>query len=304
MAQQTYEAGVRPRVVIRGGDGAVELAGWDERQIALETAEDIEVYREADTLTVSGARGALRLRLPNDASVVVEDRDGGITADHYFGNLAARGVGDVVLRGRPDTARRIFGWRHGNVELERVGAVQIEVAAGNLTVDGARSLAAQAVGGNAEIRGVAGDVAAENVGGNLSAADLRGQADFGNVGGNAALRGVASMARLGAVGGNVELHGIASVAGLRNVGGNLSAEEATFSLEEREVSVAVGGNARLRLPEDASVRVSAMAGGHVRFEGRDGSTRSAHTASATFGEGRGQLRIMAGGNVEVRAGQR
>lgn len=294
MEQQTFAIGAEPRLIIAAGSGNVTIAGWQERSIAVESEVAVQVSRAGDTLTISAAHMPLRLRLPHDAAVTVERRDGDVFAESFFGTLTLRDVGDVTIGGRPerDQNERGWGWRgwkKGNITLERVGAVRIETAPGNLAIDTCNSAEARSVGGNLDIARVAGDLALENVGGNCALAQVAGSARLRNVGGNA------------------ELRGIASVAGLGNVGGNLELNDAVFSIDAEQIGVAVGGNARLTLPNDANVTVSAMAGGAIRFAGaesRDATygISTAHNATATYGEGRAQLQIMAGGNVDVQGG--
>jgi hypothetical protein len=288
MEQQTFAIGDEPRVVIAAGSGDVTLSGWAERSIAVETESAVQVSREGDTLTISAAHMPLRLRLPNDTAVTIERRDGDVSAEGFFGALTVRDGGDVTMSGRPerwesDRAWTRRGWKNGNITLERVGAVRIESAPANLTVDTCRSADARNVGGNLQIARVEGDLALENIGGNCTIEQVSGSARLHNVGGNAHLRR------------------LASVSGLGNVGGNLHLDDTIFSIDAEKLGVAVGGNAHLTLPNEANVTVTAMAGGHIRFAGA-AQHNFAHNATATYGEGRAQLQIMAGGNVEVQGG--
>jgi hypothetical protein len=288
MEQQTFAIGDEPRLLITTGSGDVALSGWAERSISVESESAVEVSREGDTLTINAAHIPLRIRLPNDAAVTIERRDGDVVGESFFGGLSVRDGGDVTMSGRPerwegDRGWGKRGWKNGNISLERVGAVRLESVPANLLVDTCQSVDARNVGGNLEIARVAGDLALENIGGNCEVEQVSGSARLRNVGGNAHLRG------------------LASVTGLGNVGGNLQLDDTVFSIDAETLGVAVGGNARLTLPDDANVTVSAMTGGSIRFAGA-AQRDFAHNATATYGEGRAQLKIMAGGNVEVQGG--
>ena len=181
MEQQTFAIGDEPRVVIAAGSGDVTLSGWAERSIAVETESAVQVSREGDTLTISAAHMPLRLRLPNDTAVTIERRDGDVSAEGFFGALTVRDGGDVTMSGRPerwesDRAWTRRGWKNGNITLERVGAVRIESAPANLTVDTCRSADARNVGGNLQIARVEGDLALENIGGNCTIEQVSGSA--------------------------------------------------------------------------------------------------------------------------------
>ena len=289
MEQQSFAIGDEPRVLIAAGSGDVIITGWAERSISVEAETAAPVSREGDTLTISAAHMPLRLQLPHDAAVEIERRDGDVRVEAFFGNLTVRDGGDVTVSGQPerrgnDWGQRWRGWKNGNITLERVGAVRIEAVPANLAIDTCRSAQARNVGGNLQIARVTGDLALENVGGNCEVADVSGSASLRNVGGN------------------TELRKIASVAGLGNVGGNLELDDTIFSIDRNEkIGVAVGGNVRLTLPNDANVTVNAMTGGSIRFAGA-AQREFAHNATATYGEGGAQLQIMAGGNVEVEGG--
>lgn len=289
MEQQTFPLGAETRLIIAAGSGDVTLSGWQERSIALESEVAVAASRDGDTITISAAHMPLRLRLHNDVAVTIERRDGDVVAESFFGELTVRDGGDVTVSGKPERnwSERYQGkrgWKHGNITLERVGAVRLESVPANLAVDTCRSADARNVGGNLSIARVEGDLALENVGGNCHVEQVQGSARLRNVGGNAHLRG------------------IVSVAGLGNVGGNLHLDDTVFSVDQAEkIGVAVGGNAHLTLPNNADVTVTAMAGGAIHFAGAE-RNNFAHNATAVYGEGRAQLKIMAGGNVEVRGG--
>src|ERR687885_715991 len=91
MPTQRFPAGAAPRIVISRCHGDLVIDAWDERSIAVETDEPLDVASQDDeALVVEGAEDDLRLRVPTDTAVVVED---------VHGDTMVRGIQSLTLAG-------------------------------------------------------------------------------------------------------------------------------------------------------------------------------------------------------------
>ncbi|MDY6876626.1 MAG: hypothetical protein SWK90_10570 [Chloroflexota bacterium] len=157
-----------------------------------------------------------------------------------------------------------IGTVHGNVNLRAVGPTALEQASGNLSVrQAAGDLRVQTLRGNARAHQVEGSLSLSQVDGNLVAEGLQG--------------GLAAEQ----VRGNVRL-------------GPPFSPGAAYRLSS-------GGNLKVRLPADASLRLALGAGGRARshipdlvLEETEGETRG------VLGAGEASLEAQAGGNVTLR----
>src|SRR5215207_911764 len=92
MATQTFPAGEAPRIVLNNCSCDLEIEVWDERMIEVET--DGSVHRlgqTAEALVIENVDEDLRLRVPADAEVLIDDVGGDLEARGF----RALTVGDV-----------------------------------------------------------------------------------------------------------------------------------------------------------------------------------------------------------------
>lgn len=157
-----------------------------------------------------------------------------------------------------------------------------EIALGNigreLDIAGAFSVMVQNVGRECKLRDIQGDVSVRHIGIHVQIAGVSGNLRLGHVGAKAEIRGVQRNVELGRIGGNLELQAL------------FPAESVT--------RLHVGGSTTVHLPEEANITVHALAGGNIMDE-RSG-TKYSNRAVLVYSEGVAQLRIKAGGNVNLR----
>src|SRR5829696_5851235 len=143
MATQTFPAGTAPRIVLNSCSGDLDIEVWDERAIEVETDGSVNRLGQTDeALVIENVDDDLRLRVPADAEVLIddvggdleargfraltlgdvggdaeiEDIDGSVRIENVGGDLAVRDVASLTVTGQPG----------GDVELHGVGVVEIE----------------------------------------------------------------------------------------------------------------------------------------------------------------------------------
>jgi hypothetical protein len=306
MATQTFSTGATARIALTDCTGDLLIEAWDERSIAVEAEEGAAApAQEGETLAIRGARGSLRLRVPGETAVTVQGQGGAVHLRNLYGAVVVDGAGSFRIEGDGNWRRwlRAWRWNSHDVEVRNTGAVDIDYVIGNLTLSDVQSADARAIGGNATAQVVKGDLRLKNVGGSSTLEEVGGDLEVGNVGGNCEVRGVEGSLRITNVGGNADVRGAGAVLKLGNVGGNLTLNEARLSsafAAEQPVRVAVGGNARLELPDQPSLTINAVVGGSVTGEGV--SSHGGGMLTLVYGAGGGRLSLMAGGNLELRGG--
>src|SRR3954470_19372521 len=137
MAKQTFPAGDAPRIMLNGCAGDLEIEVWDERAIEIETDGSVSRLSQSDeALVIEDIDDDLRLRVPADAEVLI---------DEVGGDLRARGFRALTL-----------GDVGGDVGIEDIaGPVQLENIGGDIDVRTAESLTlAGGPGGDVELNGV------------------------------------------------------------------------------------------------------------------------------------------------------
>jgi hypothetical protein len=273
MATQTFSAGTNPHITLADCEGDVSIEAWDERSIAIEAEEGaVTPSQEGETLAIRGARGHVHLRVPGETAVTVQGQRGGVRLHNLYGAALVDGAESFRIEGDGNWRRwlRAWGWGSHDVEVRNVGAVDLDYVIGNLTLSDVGSADARAIGGNATVQAVKGDLRIKNVGGSGVIEEVGGDLEVGNVGGNCDVRGVDGKLQITNVGGNADVRGAGAVLKLGNIGGNLTLNEAPLSsgfATDHSVRVAVGGNARLELPDQPNLTVHAIVGGSVSGEG-------------------------------------
>jgi hypothetical protein len=306
MATQTFPTSATPHISLTDCAGDLIIEGWDERSIAVEADEGASApVQEGETLTIRGARGPLRLRVPNETAVTVRGQGGGVRLRNLYGAVLVDGAESFTIEGDGDWRRwlRRLRWDAHDVEVRNVGAVDIEYVIGNLGLADVGSADARAIGGNATVRMVKGDLRIKNVGGNGTIEEVGGDLEVGNIGGNCEVRGVDGKLSISNVGGNAEVRGAGSVLKLGNIGGNLTLHEAQLAsafAAEQPVRIAVGGSARLELPDQPDLTINVVAGGSVTGEGV--TSHGGAMLTLVYGAGSGRLSLLVGGNLDLYGG--
>jgi hypothetical protein len=288
MATQTFPVGEAPRIVLSGCAGDLEIEVWDERAVEVETDGAVRrLGQAAEALVIESAEDDLRLRVPADAEVLIEDLDGDLTASGFRALTGSNLSGDVELKdiGGPmrlenvsggieaHTAEQltVAGELGGDVELHGVGVVEIEQVGGDFHAVDSQSVTVSNVGGDCEINAaevvrygnIGGDLQIEGsartvVAGGSAGGDVSIQqaasVQIGDAGGDCEIRSVAGELSLGSVGGDCEIGEVAGTLRLGNVGGdaNVHAQSAGVQIGT------VGGDLHLAsaFPPESSARVT------------------------------------------------
>jgi hypothetical protein len=305
MATQSFPASNRPHIALADCAGDLLIEAWDETSIAIEAEEGTTANQEGETLAIRGARGPLHLRVPGETAVRVQGQRGAVHLRNLYGAVVVDGAESFRIEGDGDWRRWLRAWRWDShdVEVRNVGAVELDYVIGNLTLADVQSADARAIGGNATVQGVKGDLGIKNVGGTSRIEEVGGNLEVGNIGGNCEVRGVEGNLSISNVGGNADVRGAGAVLKLGNIGGNLTLNEAQLSsafAAEQPVRVAVGGNARLELPDQPNLTIHAVVGGSVTGEGV--ASHGGNILTLVYGAGTSHLSLMAGGNLELRGG--
>jgi len=302
----------RGRLRLAEWAGTVDLEGWDEAGIDLESTSDGPTVREVDdVLVLEGLHGDARLRVPRTLAVELQRHKGAVTvrgiralkADRVDGDVDLEGIaeavqirdltGDLRMLGaaslvledtRHDRARdhRERGAR--DVELQDVRTVDIQNVRKSLTIANAESVVVGNVGGTTRIEGVSKSLRISNVGGRFEATDISGDLHVDNVGGSATLSNVSAVRHVGNIGGSLTMSGAALLA-------------------DHPLHIAIGGSAQIELPAVANLTLHATTGGHVHADGL-GSSGMRHNATLVYGEGGPDWHLAVGGNLTVSGGGR
>ena len=158
----------------------------------------------------------------------IEDISAPLSLGRVRGNLRARRIGSIVIRGEVA----------GNLSLEDAQALEGEQVNGNLRVEGARSIKFRNVAGNAECGTVEGEVSFEEVRGRLRVS-VAGPVSAHRVAGKLEVQGVASL-KADNVGNKVKAIEVAGDVALGKVGGRLGCDDIAGSVSAEEIGGHVG----------------------------------------------------------------
>lgn len=249
----------------------------------------------------------------------VEDYGGPLSLGRVRGNLRARRIGSLAIRGEID----------GEAKIEDAHAIEGEQINGNLRVDSARALRFRRVSGNVECRAIeaeveledvlgrlrvstAGAVRAQRVAGKLDvdrvasldavaaagkvkAIEVTGDVKLGKVGGRLSLDDIGGALSAEFVGGHVGLRGVHGAVDLPDVGGAVDLlgplpGEGAWNITSR-------GRISVEISADTSATISARARyGRVRLYGvpESGFTRNSRDRlEGTLGAGGLRLNLEA-----------
>jgi hypothetical protein len=313
MQNDTFPAGESPRVLVADGQGRLLIEAWDERSFAVEPADMAGAARLEDgALVVRAARGDVSIRVPAATAIAVENHQGDLRIEAIDGTVRLRDIdGSVFVGGagalviERDELLRERGWRflrsHRDVEAREIGTAEIAEVYGSLAILTAQRAAIGNVAGNAAVHNIAGDLKLGSVGGSCEVGDVAGDLALGHVGGNCRLASVAGSLRAGHVGGSAEIRSAGPILAFGHIGGNLVLTDARLAPAfgaEQAGRIAVGGSARIELPEPANLTINAIVGGRLSGEGIVSKTGS--MLRLEYGDGGAQLSLFVGGNLDIQ----
>ena len=146
-------AGKTPTIKIESIDGDLSVVGWDGEDILIKTDEDeLTLQQNGDAVSFS-CTDDVSLRIPRDASLLIE---------RIGGDMALRGV-------------------MGNVEIREIS--------NDLSMRDVNSVAIERVSADFSLRGAKGNLYVKSVGGDVSVRDVEGSVTFESVADDMALRG-------------------------------------------------------------------------------------------------------------------
>jgi DUF4097 and DUF4098 domain-containing protein YvlB len=278
MTTRTYQMTEKPLIRIIGCNDNLEISGWDEKTIEISADSDDQalqdaITRDSETLSIEGFDQHLRLRIPHQAGVEVEEQSGSVNISEVAtvglteiagdvdlhaitgdvnvrsvdGNLAINQAGHVVAR---ETIA-------GNASISHTESFRAEEISGDLRLNNCDNVAIDHINGNAVLSNVAerchigrinGDLTINEAGaayvgqvrGNL-AAQLTGDLRAGEIGGDCTISSGEGNLRIGLVRGNLN----ARLAGLLQIGqvqGDAAVEDSAMGLDLGKVH----GNLALR----------------------------------------------------------
>jgi hypothetical protein len=275
--------------LIAGDDGAAAI-------VRMEAGQDEDVSVEpGEAGPVLSVRRACEVQVPAGVPVVVRQAKGNLrarelsslNAEQVRGNLKLSEVEDVVLaevyghlKAGQVGSLHVVGTVHGEATLGEVKAADLQNVRGNLSANEMETLRASRINGS------------------LTAKEISGALDVDQVGGNAALKEIGGPVHLDHVAGNVAAKELTAGARVARIGGNLALSGALRS--GCTYQFAVGGNAAVRLEEEASVHVTLKAGGRLASSvALAYEQRTEHTLSGTLGGGGAELAVECGGNAAL-----
>jgi hypothetical protein len=179
-------------------------------------------------------------------------------------------------------------------------ALEVQAVGGDAAIGDVRGqLLLQTIGGDLRLSRV-GQTAVETVGGALVANQVDGSLMADHVGADARVEGVRADVHLRSVGGDLRLSRVEGAAQV-TAGGDVH-----VSLEPPPGSRSViqaGGDLRCSLPERASVRVQIFAGGDMRVAVPTECEEEGEGCLVRLGAEEAELELRAGGDLSLRSGE-
>jgi len=221
--------------VVRAG-GNLRIRGVTSGDTILQCDSEPQIRRvenRAEILlpgnaTIELAPGVALEILECAGNLDVEDISAPLSLGRVRGNLRARRVGSMAIRGEVA----------GNFSLDDAHALEGEQVNGNLRVEGARSIKFRCVAGNADCGTVEGEVSFEEVRGRLRVS-VAGPVNAHRVTGKLEVQGVAAL-NADNVGSKVKAVEVAGDVVLGKVGGRLSCDDIAGSVSAEQIGGHVG----------------------------------------------------------------
>ena len=282
--------------------GDLKVSGWDEAYVQVQMDSDAEedlLVGESPAGLELSARTSCEVWVPANVPVTIRQAMGNMKvrelqaafkAEQVHGDLRLSNLGEVVV----DTA-------HGNLKAGDLSSLRVvDVVSGDASVKSMESADLQAVQGN--LRAKALDrLRVAHVAGELVVKDVEGPVQAEQVDGSAVLKEVGGMVTIDKVAGNLVGRDLLGGVKAGKIGGNLVlsgdiGSGCTYQFR-------TGGNAALKLAEDANASVTLKAGGRVlSTTALAEEVRTGNTLSGIMGDGGTELAVEAGGNVVLGRG--
>lgn len=224
--------------------------------------------------------------------------------------------GDLQIAGweRPEISAKTDG---DNLNLSQVGdAIRIE-ADGDviLYVPAGAQISVDAIGRDADLRGLNGPAQIGAIGGDLQARAVNAL-NIQTVGGDLNLRSANGDCRVETVGGDASVRGVQGNVEFANIGGDMYLREVEGSVSAHvgadailfiaphancEYHIQAGSDALLRLTPDATCQIEAQAGSelHCSLPGYEPDDEDTLQASINLGDGTAQIHIQAGDELVI-----
>ena len=298
MKQQTFAVGNNPRVVLSRITGNVAVHPWPEYSIRVHIPDEYEessmaqLYSEGNTVFIHDYIGSLELYVPYEkkplisitTDVIVTDLDGSITMERV-GNVDITNSSGAVTLSHTEGNLRVMNAPRvienkgvgGNAVLENISLIELNAVGAALNVMHAENVHVGSVGSEVRAKRIGAAFHCSAVG---SSCEIRDSAN--------------AEVSLSNVGGNLDMESVARVSSC-NIGGSLTAI-ANVS-PNSSTNFTVGGNATLRLPRDADMRMRVMAGGSI--SGEAVNSKCGNMATLTYGNGSTSLNLTVGGSVKL-----
>jgi hypothetical protein len=283
MFEQTIETSGTPHITIAKCAKNLLVQGKDDRGVSVRVdgeSEDLTLEQEGETLILS-AREDCEVACPVGTTLTVQTCHGNAKIDYVAGTLALETI-------------------HGNLTLKDIGPTEFARVDGNLYVrDVGGVLRGKAVGGNARVRDVEGACVLEHVNGNLHTRDVDGDLQAETVGGNAHVADVRGQYAVKKVGGNLTFDEVQGGVSAEQVGGNARVRPPFAPGTAYRISA--GGNLDVRIPENASLRLTLRAGGGVHSKIASlALEKTGGEMTGVLGDGEASLEANAGGSLTLR----
>jgi hypothetical protein len=248
----------------------------------------------------------IQLRVLNcDGDVVINGHDQStidITGDEPFERYLRQDGATITIDKYPADLKIHLPYQ-ASVELNGIsGDVQVG-AVGDLGTASMAKLNVHHIGGDVRVSNV-GQIELESIGGDARI-QQSGSADnamvtIGEIGGDLEV-GRAAQLSVKTVGGDARIQQVERLVKLKHVGGDLK-----LTLNggtEGHVRSIIGGDVELRIPQDADLTLEVSSGGELNGSGHEWNVQQGSGRQRlVFGEGRSQLRLMAGGDVTIQGG--
>ncbi|HEX9037636.1 MAG TPA: DUF4097 family beta strand repeat-containing protein [Ktedonobacterales bacterium] len=181
--------------------------------------DDIETVQLSDGVRFSRLPGATELHAPDHVTINVREVDGDLHVERLVGAIRVNRVQRDARIEETGSAR--VTWVGGDLTVERVDQLEIEVSGGDAWLDGVSAYVMLGrVGGDLEARRLGALTVTEAVGGDAQIERCGPVTLEGPVGGDLELRRIEGVVRLTTTGGDLEITDAREVAG-RVVGGDL-----------------------------------------------------------------------------------
>lgn len=273
-----------------------ELSVEDVRTLRLTDSVDRDAsFVDVESLKAKSIGGDVNCKNVREAQL--QHSIGGELEVENVDVLSAGNIGrDCVIHGNGHTVVNLANIGI-DLEVHRVAKLQAQNIGANCEVHDSEQaeVVLGNVGGELEIAGAL-LVELHNVGRECELSDIQGNVNVKHIGIHVHVAGVGGNLKLGHIGAQAEIRGVRGSIELGQVGGNLELQ-AQFP-PESITNLRVGGNATIDLPDASNVTIQALAGGNVRDE-KSGTTYH-NQATLVYGDGVAQVKVKAGGNINLR----